>query len=383
MERLRAADHEVIHLTEGDRLLEHLCDWLPDAIILGMGLDGHNSYDLCQAIASDAQLKHIPILLFSEEAIDYRNAFASGATDYVHHADSIEAAAELQARLEHHLAQQRISTVVHKHHTQRLLNVQRSIPLLTDLQRRLHDQAQKLHEKNQLLEQEVEERLQVEAALRNEQEKSEQLLLNVLPEAIATLLKQSSGVIAQRFDSATIMFADIVDFTPLAAKMPPLELVQLLNDIFSSFDKLADRYGLEKIKTIGDAYMVVGGLPIPRPDHATAVIEMAIAMQREIRAFKRMTRYPLKLRIGINTGPVIAGVIGLKKFSYDLWGDAVNVASRMESQGLPGKIQITPSTYEALKDQYQFEQWGSVHIKGKGKMTTYLYAGQYNETSSE
>ncbi|MDY7021754.1 MAG: adenylate/guanylate cyclase domain-containing protein [Cyanobacteriota bacterium] len=215
------------------------------------------------------------------------------------------------------------------------------------------------------------ERQKAEEALRLEKEKSEQLLLNVLPQTIAEQLKQQPGLIAERFEQATILFADITDFTGLASEMSPTELVSLLNQIFSSFDRLAERHGLEKIKTIGDAYMVVGGLPIPKPDHAEAIAQMALDMQQEIYHFKRQDNQILNIRIGINTGPVVAGVIGLKKFSYDLWGDAVNIASRMESHGEVGKIQVSASTYKLLKHKYLLEKRGLVQVKGRGEMLTY------------
>ncbi|MEA5538263.1 adenylate/guanylate cyclase domain-containing protein [Limnoraphis robusta Tam1] len=214
-------------------------------------------------------------------------------------------------------------------------------------------------------------RQKAEDALRVEKEKSEQLLLNILPQAIAEQLKQQPGLIADRFEQATILFADITDFTGLASQISPTELVSLLNQIFSSFDRLAERHGLEKIKTIGDAYMVVGGLPKPRQDHAEAIAQMALDMQQEIYRFKREDNKILNLRIGINTGPVVAGVIGLKKFSYDLWGDAVNIASRMESHGKVGEIHVTEATYELLKHQYVLEKRGIVQVKGRGEMTTY------------
>jgi|GEM_PF-331982 len=227
---------------------------------------------------------------------------------------------------------------------------------------------------------EIRERDRAETALRVAQEKSESLLLNVLPKAIAEKLKQDQSAIAYRFEAVTILFADIVDFTGLSARISATELVELLNQIFSTFDQLAERYGLEKIKTIGDAYMVVGGVPTSRPDHAHAIAEMALAMQEEMANFMPDGRGPFKIRVGINTGPVIAGVIGIKKFSYDLWGDAVNVASRMESQGTPGKIQVTEATYKCLKDQYQFHQRGTIEVKGRGAMETYFLVGRQHES---
>ncbi|MCL1468256.1 adenylate/guanylate cyclase domain-containing protein [Argonema galeatum] len=225
----------------------------------------------------------------------------------------------------------------------------------------------------------ITERKQAEEALRIAQEKSESLLLNILPKAIADRLKQNTSAIAEHFEEATILFADIVGFTPLSAKMPPIELVNLLNEIFSNFDELADKHGLEKIKTIGDAYMVVGGLPVPRDGHAEAIAEMALDMQASINRFRYEKNELLQIRIGINTGQVVAGVIGIKKFIYDLWGDTVNVASRMESSGLPGNIQITSSTYELLQDKYLFEKRGTIKVKGKGEMTTYFLLGRRDD----
>ncbi|NEP60665.1 MAG: PAS domain-containing protein [Symploca sp. SIO2G7] len=217
----------------------------------------------------------------------------------------------------------------------------------------------------------ITQRRQAEEALRIEQEKSEQLLLNILPEPIANRLKQDTSAIAEQFDETTIMFADIVGFTPLSAKMPPTELVKLLNQVFSLFDQLAEQHGLEKIKTIGDAYMVVGGLPVAMPNHAEAIANMALDMQRAIDQFQADIGESFQIRIGINTGSVVAGVIGIKKFIYDLWGDAVNVASRMESSGVPGKIQVTTQTYKCLQDKYVLEKRGEIQVKGKGEMTTY------------
>jgi class 3 adenylate cyclase len=209
-----------------------------------------------------------------------------------------------------------------------------------------------------------------------EQEKSERLLLNILPEPIADQLKEGHRNIADGFAEVTILFADIVGFTTLSERISPTQLVNLLNEIFSAFDKLSDEYGLEKIKTIGDAYMVVGGIPTFRSDHAEAIAEMAIGMQQEVAKFNAQHNAELSLRIGINTGPVVAGVIGTKKFIYDLWGDAVNTASRMESHSLPGCIQVTQSTYQSLRDKYLLEERGVIHVKGKGEMTTYFLKGK-------
>ncbi len=210
------------------------------------------------------------------------------------------------------------------------------------------------------------------AELAEEKEKSESLLLNILPQQIAERLKQGHHQIAEGFAEVTILFADIVGFTLLSEKISPEDLVRLLNKIFSEFDRLSDRHGLEKIKTIGDAYMVASGLPIPRTDHVEAVAEMALDMQEEISKFNLQHDCKLSIRIGINSGPVIAGVIGTKKFIYDLWGDAVNTASRMESHGIPGAIQVTASTYNILQNKYIFQERGFISVKGKGEMKTYL-----------
>lgn len=205
-----------------------------------------------------------------------------------------------------------------------------------------------------------------------EQERSERLLLNILPAPIAEQLKDGQTVLAKSFNEVTVLFADLVDFTPLASQMHPAELLTLLNDIFSTFDTLAEQFGLEKIKTIGDAYMVVGGLPMPREDNAEAVACMALAMQGAITRFNRGNNRPFQMRIGIASGPVVAGVIGTKKFAYDLWGDTVNIASRMESHGLPGSIQVTQSTYQQLQDKFNFKLRGPIEVKGKGSTRAYL-----------
>jgi class 3 adenylate cyclase len=212
--------------------------------------------------------------------------------------------------------------------------------------------------------------------LLGEQERSERLLLNVLPASIAARLKQTEGVIADRFPEVTVLFADIVDFTQRSERIAPEQLVQALNDLFSVFDQLAQQRGLEKIKTVGDAYMVAGGLPDPRPDHAQAVAEMALAIRDEVASRIDPSGQPLAVRIGIDTGPVVAGVIGTSKFSYDLWGETVNTASRMESQGVAGCIQVTARTYERLRDGYRFERRGPIPVKGKGEIVTYFLVGR-------
>ena len=208
-------------------------------------------------------------------------------------------------------------------------------------------------------------------ALQLEKNRSEELLLNILPQAIAEKLKQDNGTIADSFAEATVLFADIVGFTQMSSNMPPREVVDLLNRVFSVFDQLADQHHLEKIKTIGDAYMVVGGIPDMSLRHVEAIADMALDMQQAIAEIGQQEGYPLSMRIGINTGPVVAGVIGRKRFVYDLWGDAVNIASRMESHGEPGGIQVTEEVWRRLRDGYRLEERGMIAIKGKGLMRTY------------
>ena len=213
------------------------------------------------------------------------------------------------------------------------------------------------------------------AALRVEQAKAENLLLNILPQSIAEKLKAQTQPIADQFESASILFADVVDFTPWSDQLPPAEVVGCLDQLFSHFDELAERHGLEKIKTIGDCYMVAAGVPTPRPDHARALALMALDMLEAMRSAEGVAHLGFELRVGINSGPVVAGVIGRKRFLYDLWGDAVNTASRMESHGTPGKIQVTRATYELLADEFELEPRGKIAVKGKGEIEAWYLNG--------
>ena len=203
-------------------------------------------------------------------------------------------------------------------------------------------------------------------------ERSESLLRNMLPPSIARRLKKKQHTIADAFEDASVLFADLVGFTALAASRPASETVTMLNNIFSAFDQEVAKRGLEKIKTIGDAYMVAGGLPHPKPDHATQVLSLAVDMLEILRKHNEKYGHDLQLRIGVSRGPLIAGVIGNQKLSYDIWGDTVNVASRMESTGVPGRIQVTERVVQVTSDDFEFEDRGISEVKGRGRMRTYL-----------
>ncbi|MFM9029077.1 MAG: adenylate/guanylate cyclase domain-containing protein, partial [Opitutaceae bacterium] len=208
-----------------------------------------------------------------------------------------------------------------------------------------------------------------------EQEKTERLLLNVLPRSIASRLKHGERTIAERYEEVTVLFADVVDFSSWAGRTDPEDLVSLLNDLFSRFDQLAGEHGLEKIKTLGDSYLAVGGLPERVADHAGAAARLALGMLGALREFNRARGVELSMRIGLNSGPVVAGIIGRRKFTYDLWGATVNVASRMQAAGVPNRIQVSSSTGGLLHGRFQLTPRGSVTCKGVGEVTTFLLDG--------
>jgi class 3 adenylate cyclase len=220
-----------------------------------------------------------------------------------------------------------------------------------------------------------------EAALDRAHQRSEELLLNILPPSIATRLKLNGGTIADGFASVTVLFADIVGFTRMSARLPPERIVEMLNDLFCKFDDLAGHLGLEKIKTIGDCYMVAGGLPEPHTDHAEAVAEMALAMLGIAAELAARSGEALDVRIGIHSGPVVAGVIGKRKFIYDLWGDTVNIASRMESHGIAGTIQLSDASRRLLDGKYRLHPRGTIEVKGKGEMETWLLEGKLDDVA--
>ena len=223
-----------------------------------------------------------------------------------------------------------------------------------------------LEQKNMALLNQEKELLEVE------QLKTEKLMLNILPRPTAERLKRGEKNISGSYPDVTILFSDLVGFTKMSSQTSATDLVKLLNDLFSRFDKRADSLGVEKIKTIGDAYMAVAGLPIPRPDHALLCAELALGMFEDLKAFNQENGKELDMRIGLNSGPVVAGVIGYTKFSYDLWGNTVNTASRMESTSKPGRVQVSPATFEAIKNEYVLEDGGLMECKGLGEILTHL-----------
>lgn len=300
-----------------------------DLILLDIMMPEMNGFEVLQAIKTDENLRYIPVLMISalDELDSVVRCIEIGAEDY------------LQKPINPILLRARVNSSLEK--------------------KRLRDREQAYLKQ-----------------LSIEQEKSEKLLLNILPKPISDRLKKGETQIADSFKEVTVMFSDLVNFTKISADIPPAELVRRISKIFSRFDQLAERYDLEKIKTIGDAYMIVGGVPTPRGDHAEAIADMALDMLEAIRQFRQDEDQPFDIRIGIHTGSVVAGIIGMKKFAYDLWGDTVNTASRMESHGLPGSIQISDVTYGYLKDKYLLEDRGKVWVKGKGDMNTYLLKGK-------
>ena len=337
--------YQVRKALNGQRAIATVLEFPPTLILLDVMMPEMNGYEVCAQLKASPKTSSIPVIFLSalDNVLDKVKAFDVGALDYI---TKPFQAKEVLARVANQLT-------------------------IQSQQKQLQEQTQQLEELVERLQNEIKERQGVELALRLSQKKSDHLLLNILPAAIIENLKKGEGAAAERFDSATVLFADLVDFTSLAARVSPLELVNFLNQIFSKFDQLTEKHDLEKIKTSGDAYMVAGGLPVLRADHAEAIANMALDMLEAIAHFKTDTGEPFQIRIGIHTGPVVAGVIGTKKFSYDLWGDTVNVASRMESQGLPGYIQVTTDIYEQLKDRYVFEERGAIAVKGKGETIVY------------
>ncbi|MEG4501637.1 adenylate/guanylate cyclase domain-containing protein [Microcoleus sp. F10-C6] len=322
----------------------------PDLILLDIMMPGLDGYEVCNLLKASDRTRGIPIIFLSAlvEVSHKLKAFNAGGVDYI--TKPFEAV-EVVARVENQLR-------------------------LRELELQLRDKNKMYRREIAYREQaEIETRLLLETT-KLQKEEIEELLLNILPKAIADRLQEGQSIIADSFSDVSVLFADLVGFTSFASQKSAAETVKVLNQIFSQFDELSLRHGLEKIKTMGDAYMVVGGLPEPQENHAFAIAQMALDMQAAVASFNFKNNHNFSLRIGINIGGVVAGVIGLTKFSYDLWGDTVNVAQRMESNGIPGEIQVTPAVYNRLKDKFLFKMRGAVEIKGKGEMMVYLLLGR-------
>lgn len=327
--RLARQGHTVLLAENGRRALEMLREQDFDLVLLDVMMPEMDGYQVLEHLHADDKLRGLPVIMISAlDQIDTAvKSIELGAEDY------------LPKPFNPTLLRARIGACLEK--------------------KRLRDRERAYIKK-----------------LRSEQERSEQLLLNILPRPIAERLKEGQRTIADIFPDVTVLFADLVGFTRMSEQLPPAELVAMLNKIFSMFDQLAEKHGLEKIKTIGDEYMAASGLPMPRPDHAEAMAEMALDMLAVIERFNAKRKSGVRIRIGMNCGPVTAGIIGTKKFAYDLWGDTVNIASRMESHGIANAIQVTEATYKRLRHKYAFQRRGIIHVKGKGALCTYFLVGR-------
>jgi class 3 adenylate cyclase/CheY-like chemotaxis protein len=314
---LEARGYEIAEAENGMVALEKIAARLPDVILLDVMMPKMDGFEVCRRLKTDSKTAHIPILMVTalSDRKERLMGIAVGANDFLNKPVDIQDVIL------------RVGNAVYTKH--------------------LHDQ------------------------LQAEQKKSEYLLLNILPKPVAERMKAGEVNIADSYPDVTVLLADLVGFTTLSAHIGPEQIVQLLNEIFSAFDLLVGKLGLDKIKTIGDAYMVAGGISFPRPDHAEAIAQLAINMQDEIERLNQQYGISVRLRIGICSGPVVAGVIGRWRFAFDLWGETVNLACRMESTGEAGKIQIAESTYELLIHKYQFEPKHRIDVKGYDPLSAY------------
>jgi len=308
----------------------------PTVILQDLVMPGIDGLDMVRRFRAVDGTRQVPVIVLSaqEEAVVKAQLFEAGANDYlVKLPDRIELVARIR---------------VHSDAYQRLLERDAAFVALE----------------------------QSLADLKREQAKSERLLLNILPAKIVDRLKEGQGTIADSFPSASVLFADLCGFTEFSQHVDPRHLVGMLDEIFSTFDHLAAAHGVEKIKTIGDAYMAVAGLPVPRDDHAEAIAAMALGMLEGFRGVMQMRGLSMQVRIGIHSGPVVAGVIGRHKFIYDLWGDTVNMASRMESHGEPSRVHVSQATRDLLEGRFRFAERGEIKVKGKGTQTTFFLLGR-------
>lgn len=321
---------------DADTALDVAAAFQPTVILQDLVMPGIDGLDMVRRFRSASATAQVPVIVLSakEEAVVKAQLLDAGANDYlVKLPDQIELLARIR---------------VHSDAYRRLLERNEAFAAL---ERSMAD-------------------------LRREREKSERLLLNILPEKIAARLKDGEATIAEHFSAVTVLFADLCGFTEFSQHAEPRQLVAMLDEIFSAFDHLAHAYGVEKIKTIGDAYMAVAGLPVPRADHAAAVADMALGMLDAFRRIMTSRSLALEVRVGIHSGPVVAGVIGRHKFTYDLWGDTVNLASRLESHGEPSRIHLSQATRDLLGTAYRVADRGTVSIKGKGPMPTFFLLGR-------
>lgn len=316
--RLQREGYQVTSASDGAAALALIATEGFDLVLLDLMMPGMNGFEVLNRLKADASTRHLPVIMISalDELDSTVRCIEAGAEDY------------LPKPFNPVLLRARIGACLEK--------------------KRLLDE------------------------LHAEKERSEALLLNILPRTVVERIRQGATVIADRFAEVTILFADLVDFTSIAARLSPEETIKLLELLFCRFDILAARYGVEKIKTTGDGYMVAGGLPEARTNDVVAVAEMALAMLDAVEAARCAVGEPLQLRIGVNTGALVAGVIGSHKIAYDVWGDTVNTAKRMESYGLPGRVHISAATRQALGDAFRYESRGSREVKGKGSMETYF-----------
>ena len=319
---LEEQGYELLIAQSGQEALDIAQAAQPALILLDINMPGMDGFETCRRLKADDATKEIVIIFLSarDSVQDKVEGLKLGAVDYVSKPFQFE---EVVARV----------------------NTQLELKRAKEELRFLHQQA-------------------------------DALLLNILPASIAERLKAEETTIVDAIPEATIFFSDLVGFTPLAASMSPQKLVAFLNDVFSAMDRLAEKYGLEKIKTIGDAYMVAAGVPDPRPDHAEAIADFALELIEVLPRVAKEADMPVRLRIGMHTGPIVAGVIGEKKFTYDLWGDTVNTASRMESSGEENRIHLSTAMKEKLDGAYEFDFRGPIEIKGKEPMETWFLTGK-------
>ena len=319
---LEARGFDVTEARNGAEALQAIAERLPDVILLDLMMPGMDGFEVCRRLKKSSRTAHIPVLLITalSERRERLMGIEAGANDFLHKP------VDMQDLL------LRVANAAHA--------------------KALFDQ------------------------LQAEREKSDSLLLNILPKAIALRMKEGEVTIADKYPEASVLVADLAGFTNLATHIPPEQLVFLLNEIFTAFDILLEKHGLEKIKTIGDAYMAVAGIPISRPDHVLAIAGLALEMTTALEEFNNQYETSLRVRIGISTGPVVAGVIGRKKFSYDLWGDTVNIACRLESHAQPGNILVDEPTFKLLRSNYRFASPTNLDLKGRGEMIAYRLEGR-------